>query len=188
LVKLTASGQTTGGSLTGRVTDSTGAAAAGVEITARNEATNRPYLAVSSNAGTYVFPDLDPGRYSINAKGGGAVSGVVIEVATRYVLDLKVQGEGGRAFNSLLEGATSEIGTYIQPKFFQDAPLFVNGRYRNPETFVQYLPGVNNGAVESSILGGPIRSKEILLGWQRVVNPDSRGCITATPAVQSIRE
>ena len=150
MASLMALAQTTGGSLSGSVTDSAGRSASGIEITAKHQLTGREYRTVSASIGTYAFPDLDPGLYTVTAKNGSTdarVSDVAIEVATRYLLNLSLQqpqqAEGfQRARNTLIEGATSEIGTFVQPKFFQDAPLFVNGRYRNPETFVQYLPGV----------------------------------------------
>ena len=192
MASLTMLAQTTGGSLTGRVTDSAGAPAGGIEISARNEATNRPYKTISSKEGIYVFPDLDPGRYTVTAQ-QTVVGGVAVEVATRYVLNLTLQaastGEKGvQAPNNLLEAGSSEVGTYVSPKFLQDAPLFVKDRYRNPETFVQYLPGVNNGPTESSIVGGPTRSKEILLGGASLANPDTGGILSAPPSVEQINE
>src|SRR5205814_598608 len=161
-----------------------------------HQLTGREYRTVSASIGTYAFPDLDPGLYTVTAKNGSAetrVGDVAVEVATRYVLNLNLQAaqqsEGlPRARNTPIEGATSEIGTFVQPKFFQDAPLFVNGRYRNPEVFVQYLPGVTNGPVESSILGGPTRSKDILLQGASLASPDAAGIALAFPAVEEVAE
>src|SRR5258705_14005715 len=87
LASLMALGQVTGGSLSGSVTDSAGAAASGIRITAKNEQTGRQYSAVSSSLGTYVFADLDPGQYTLNAEqpgvGAAEVHGAAIQVATR---------------------------------------------------------------------------------------------------------
>src|SRR5262245_15531439 len=118
LLAVAAFAQATGGSLSGVVTDASGAAVAGVEITAQNEQNGRQYRAVSSKEGLFAFPDLDTGRYTITAQ-QTTISGVAVEVATRYTLNLTLHpNEGTRAPNMLLEGASSEIGTYVQPKFF----------------------------------------------------------------------
>jgi hypothetical protein len=70
---------------------------------------------------------------------------------------------------------TSDLGTNFQPKFMKDAPLFVGGGFRNPENFISFMPGVNNGQQDTSIDGGPRRSKEILIDGATHTNPESGG-------------
>src|SRR4051794_36090548 len=63
--------QTNAGQITGSVMDAQQAAIAGVKITATNIATNVSQIAVSSNAGVYSLPALEPGTYRIVAELSG---------------------------------------------------------------------------------------------------------------------
>src|SRR5208283_85517 len=54
--------------ITGTVTDATGAAVANARITVMNEATNVPLSTVSSGTGTYMLRDLPPGSYTVTAE------------------------------------------------------------------------------------------------------------------------
>ncbi len=55
------------GSISGTVTDSTGAVVPGVQITATQAGTGLTVKTVASGTGTYVFPSLSPAAYSIAA-------------------------------------------------------------------------------------------------------------------------
>lgn len=63
--------QTNAGSITGTVLDQQGAVMAGVKVTATNLATNASQVAVSTSAGAYSIPALDPGRYRLVAELAG---------------------------------------------------------------------------------------------------------------------
>src|SRR5438046_10609904 len=55
-------GQTTGGTLSGTVSDPAGAVVPGVAVVAKNLGTNVEYRAQTTSAGLYVFPDLPAGN------------------------------------------------------------------------------------------------------------------------------
>jgi hypothetical protein len=55
------------GSILGTVTDSTGAVMPGVKVTVTNTGTNVSFHTVTSSAGDYLAPSLDPGTYSVSA-------------------------------------------------------------------------------------------------------------------------
>ncbi len=59
-------GQT--GTITGTVTDSSGAIMPDVKITITNTATNVPYRTTTSSAGDYTVPNLLPGTYTVSAE------------------------------------------------------------------------------------------------------------------------
>jgi hypothetical protein len=63
--------QSSNAQLSGSVTDTTGAAIAGAEIKAINEATNVPYTSVSNGSGIYVLQELLPGPYTISVTAPG---------------------------------------------------------------------------------------------------------------------
>ena len=60
--------QTGAASLTGIVTDQSGAAVPGATVTATNQATNVDYTAVSNEAGNYTMTSLPVGTYVVKAE------------------------------------------------------------------------------------------------------------------------
>src|SRR5579884_3824944 len=78
-------GQTGTGSLTGTVTDPSGAVVSGVTISAKNTATGLEVSTKSTAAGLYVIPNLPPSSYAVTASMQGfkqfRQTGVVIPVA-----------------------------------------------------------------------------------------------------------
>ena len=59
--------QTSNASLSGSVTDASGALVPSVTITATNNATGVENTALSNDAGVYSFPSLLPGQYRVSA-------------------------------------------------------------------------------------------------------------------------
>jgi len=59
------------GSITGTVTDATGAIVAGATVTVRNVDTNAIRTVTTSDAGSYTVPQLHPGNYSVRVDKAG---------------------------------------------------------------------------------------------------------------------
>jgi len=59
------------GSIRGTVTDTSGAAIAGVQVTATNAGTGVQTQAVSTDAGNYNIPQLQPGEYIVTTEKAG---------------------------------------------------------------------------------------------------------------------
>lgn len=185
LTPLFAFAQTGVGSISGQVTDPAGAAVPGASIRLVQDATNRETTTVSSDSGVYSFPALDVGAYTLYVEVQGfkklTRGGIVVATATRVSVDIRM--EVGDVTQSVdvrdeapqLAASSSDLGTSFQPKFMKDVPLFVSGGFRNPENFISYMPGVNNGVQDSSINGGPRRGKEILIDGASHTNPESGG-------------
>src|SRR5580692_5571822 len=64
-------GQGTNGSLTGQVSDPSGAAIAGASATLTNVDTNYPQVVNTDNAGIYVFKLVPPGNYVLSIAANG---------------------------------------------------------------------------------------------------------------------
>ncbi|MGH9845748.1 MAG: carboxypeptidase regulatory-like domain-containing protein, partial [Blastocatellia bacterium] len=191
--------QNSAGSLSGTVTDSNGGAVAKAKVTAKQDSTGRQFETVTTSEGLYAFPNLDVGSYTVTVEATGfkklSRSNVVIEISTRTGADLKLEvGDVNQTVNIEAEGVqlqtqTSEIGVTFSAKLFRDAP-FPAGGIRNIEQFVQYQPGVVNGAgAEGGISGGARRSKEILIDGANATNPESGGvAFNGLPSVESVAE
>src|SRR5579864_5085798 len=69
----TASGQTTFGTITGTVTDPTGALIPSVPVTVTNDDTGVTRKASTGANGVYTIVDLQPGTYKLHAEAAGFV-------------------------------------------------------------------------------------------------------------------
>jgi hypothetical protein len=156
--------QTTNGSIQGTVTDPSGAAVSGANVTARNLDTGLTVATVTSDAGLYSLANLPPGRYSVTVDGPNMKSyvreGVTVQTGSTVALDIQMQ-VGGVTENvtvsadaSQLETATSDIGATVQQTLVDNLPLEVNGTVRNPVQFITLIPGfvgkVGNNAGDNS--------------------------------------
>jgi hypothetical protein len=63
--------QTTFATITGTVTDSTGAVVAGVTVTATHAETNTETRTVSNESGVFTLAQLREGTYNLHARGAG---------------------------------------------------------------------------------------------------------------------
>src|SRR3989454_11278629 len=106
-----ASAQTDRGTITGTVSDATGAVIPGATIEAKNVATGAVYQAGSSETGNYTLAQLPAGTYEVSAALPGfrkfVRTGVVVSVAT--VLRINVTLEVGAAGESVTVEAASPL-------------------------------------------------------------------------------
>lgn len=142
-----ASAQSGAGSVTGLVTDDTGAALPGVTITATNQGTNVPYTATSNEAGNYTITALPVGRYIVKAELAGfrtaTTAAFMLEAKQIARLDFKM-GVGGvqetvevAGLAPILQTETPTVGEVISGNTVQSLPL--NGR--NTGQLALLLPG-----------------------------------------------
>jgi hypothetical protein len=93
LVASALSAQTFRGSITGVVTDSSGAAIAGAAVTLKSPSTGLTRSAVTNSQGQYLFPDLAVGQYTITVLQAGFESRKIdnVEVAVSKTTNLDLQ-------------------------------------------------------------------------------------------------
>src|SRR5207245_1471596 len=137
--------------LTGTVTDPSGAILPGVKVTATNIERNVTVSTISNEAGAFTFPPLIPGQYTITAAHAGfkqfVREGIVLRLQDK--VDLPIQLEVGDTSTSvrvtgelpLVETATATTGQVIEPKLISELPL--NGR--NPYLLTILSVGVMYG-------------------------------------------
>ena len=131
--------QTELATLTGVVTDSTGAVVRGAEVVAVNEGTNASVTTTSNEAGRYLLTNLRPGTYTVTASLSGfrksINSGVILQVAQTARLDIALtvgavtEEVTVSATTPLLETETSDRGAVIDQRKIVELPL--NGRDYN---------------------------------------------------------
>ena len=119
-------GQTSNASISGRVTDPSGAPISGARVRATAVATNVSHEAVSAESGSYTIPLLPVGEYSVEVEVAGFKAiqrkGVILQTATNQELDFPMQiGEVSDVVNvessaPLLETEMHATGTVIENK------------------------------------------------------------------------
>src|SRR5206468_8392806 len=67
----TAPAQGTTGSITGTITDETGAAVPGATVTVTQTSTNNVHTSTTSDSGFYTVPQLPPGNYRVSVEKSG---------------------------------------------------------------------------------------------------------------------
>ena len=111
LLAATAFGQTTTGSLTGTVTDPTGAVVAGATVTVTNPATGAVRSVESNEQGAFNVAALQPGKYTVTVDAKGfkkAVSHDIIVTVTQ-IASVTIPLEIGSASETVTVSASQEV-------------------------------------------------------------------------------
>lgn len=129
-------GQTSTGTITGTVTDSSQARLAAVNLKLTNTATGVSVEGQTNDAGEYTFPLLTSGVYTLVAERSGFQrvnrTGIVVELGRTARVDFALAvGQVTESLTvtgaaPLLESETSTVGQLIENKSISDMPL--NGR------------------------------------------------------------
>jgi hypothetical protein len=165
LLVVPAFGQGTNATLTGTISDSTGALIPGVSVTATNTATGVVNTVITNESGSYNFPSLLPGTYKVSAELSGFQTQTFTNVRlgnadqVRLNVTLQVGGlntavEVTVAADTLLAVSSSSIGEVINQQRVADLPTVTN----NVLDLYRLTPGIriddtgNSGSVSG--LGG----------------------------------
>jgi hypothetical protein len=124
------------GSVTGIVTDSTGAVVPDAEVIITNVDTNVSHTTTSTNAGDYAVTGLLPARYSVSVKKSGfrsaTISAFALQVDQKARVDVALEvGDATQTVSvestvPLLEQESSAVGQVIENRRVVELPL--NGR------------------------------------------------------------
>ena len=144
-------------SISGRVTDSSGAVVPGARVTARQTETNVAGTSVTDRTGRFRFPHLKVGPYEITVRQQGfreATQLLTLTVGAAFELPVLLSVEGVdtsvtvTAEQTVLEAARSQIAGTISQTEVQSLPL--NGR--NFLELALLVPGVSPTNVPSTQL------------------------------------
>ncbi len=119
--------------ITGRVIDPDGAAIPAAEVVATNEETGVSTRSQTNEAGIYVLPFLQPGRYAIGATVTGFKKyerkGVMLETAQELALDIRMELGSVtevvevRAEAPLLESTSATVSQFLDSHVVREMPL-----------------------------------------------------------------
>ena len=140
--------QSTTGRILGTITDPSGAAVAGANVTITDVQRGISRSFTTDESGAYAAPNLEPGTYRVRAEGKGFKTlerpNVPLEVATDVRLDFALQpgqvNETVVVYEDipLVNTTSATLGGTLSNQEINDLPL--NGR--NYENLLQLRPGV----------------------------------------------
>jgi hypothetical protein len=143
-------GQDPRATMTGRVTDPSGAVVPNARVRALNEATQVGGSMVTNEAGNFVIPFLPPGTYALTAEAAGfkkySRHGIQLRISERAEVNIAMsigavdESVEVRADAPLLETASASLGQVVDEKRIQDLPLFAG----NPHELIFITPGMVN--------------------------------------------
>jgi hypothetical protein len=146
-LQTTASAQTGAASITGLLTDQSGAPAPGATVTATNQATSVDYTAVSNSAGNYTITSVPVGTYVVKASLSGFKTATTkpFELEAKQIARLDFKFEVGAleeaiqvtAESPIMQTETVTVGEVISGTTVEALPL--NGR--NTGQLSLLLPG-----------------------------------------------
>ncbi|HET7345904.1 MAG TPA: carboxypeptidase regulatory-like domain-containing protein [Acidobacteriaceae bacterium] len=146
--------------VTGTVKDPSGAAIPNAQVQLTNVNTGVVRTTATNTVGIYVFPNVVPGVYGMQASANGFATvsqpPVTLQVGqtASFDFELKVGATTStvtvNAAAPALETATAELGTVVSPKEMNDLPL--NGR--NFTQLLTILPGTVNLNTDQNSGGG----------------------------------
>lgn len=199
--------QTATATITGTVTDATGAVVPSAQVTVVAHGTGLTYQATSSSDGSYTVPLLPVGSYDITIAASGfsgfKQTGIVLDVGQRFRADASLKTGGSSetitvtSTTAPLQTDESSVGNVIEGRAIQELPL--NGR--QPFTLVLLVPGVqttsraSNGFADASnqgfsrlrINGGSTLGNQFLLDGAMDTIPTINE-VSVVPMVDSIAE
>jgi hypothetical protein len=192
-------GQAGSGTITGTVTDPSGAAIVGAIVTAREPETALTRTTHSNETGNYNLPGLRPATYDVTVESAGfkrhSQTGFRLEVDQTARLDIQLQvGQVAEQIEvtgtaQLLHTENATVGAVIEQRKITDLPL--NGR-----DFTQLallVPGVATGQPGAGAGGGisigGARSEQNAFQLDGVTNSDQwDNAISFRPSIDAIQE
>ncbi|MEK7751975.1 MAG: TonB-dependent receptor [Acidobacteriota bacterium] len=207
LLVATSAAQEFRATITGLVTDQSGAAVPGVAVQVRNVDTNAVATAVTDGAGNYTAPFLRPGSYAVTIEAAGfkkfVREGLTLNVGQTAAINIQLEvGQVSEqvtvtAETPLLETAKADRGQVIDSQRVREFPL----NQRNPFMLAILSAGVNfngniiyqrpfdNGAIADwNISGGLNRNNEFLLDGAPNNAQAGNNNIALVPPVDSVEE
>jgi hypothetical protein len=159
------------GSLTGTVTDKTGAVIPNIPVTITNQATGEVRADKTNGDGTYTFVDVLPGAYSLSIAQQGNFAGarqkdIAIEVNSQVRIDVSLLPASVSTQVTVTEAApelqteTAEVDSDINQTELSELPV-TSSKGRNYEALYTLIPGAAQVQEKNSVGGNPSRSLSV---------------------------
>jgi Carboxypeptidase regulatory-like domain len=194
------------GTVSGELTDSSGAVVQGATVTLTDQDKGFTYTAKSDASGRYLFATIPPGLYTVTAEMPGfqkqGLSNVRVNVTENATANLKLKVASTSQtieVNAEAQHLSTEdavTGQVVNRRFINDLPLV--DRY--VLDFVSIAPGITNSSDQNSVSdtgtnfvsnGSRNASADILMDGASITNFEPNGGITNvtyTPSAEAVEE
>jgi hypothetical protein len=206
ILPVTLFGQAYFGTVSGELTDSSGAVLQGAKVTLTDQARGYVFNATSDSNGRYLFTSVPPGVYTVSAEMQGfqkeVRTNINVDVTENVTANLKLRVAGAtqtvqvEAQAQTLATEDAVTGQVVNRKFINDLPLV--DRY--VLDFVMLGPGITNMSDQNSVgdtgtnfvsNGSRGASADILMDGASITNFEPNGGITYvtyTPSAEAVEE
>jgi hypothetical protein len=152
--------QSTTGTISGRTVDSSGATVAGAEVHVINQVDQAIRTFSTTTTGDFVFPNLEPGTYTINAKASGFKvyerKDIILNANDRLAVgDLKLEvGAITETVEITAQAAQIQTASAERSGLLDNKQIMeLSARGRDVMTLLQTLPGVVDDNTGGDTLG-----------------------------------
>jgi len=200
LAATSAAAQVNTATITGTVTDSSGAIVPGVDVTATNTGTNVPTKTVTNDNGIYVVPNLFPGLYSVEFKRDGFETlrrpAITLESTQRARIDavLKI----GAITESMtvttdapvLDLEKPSVGTNLKGSVVEQLPLSIYGGRSVEDFAVAITPGysIYSSPYGAVVNGGQWFTKDYTVDGTSATGDIPGNSMQAGPSMEAVEE
>ena len=167
LLPSSATAQALYGSMTGTVTDDSGAAIPGVTVTVTNEGTGLQFDTVTDETGTYTVRNMPGGTYTMKAslQGFKEFSQTGVPLSPGGIVRINGKLEVGALSESvtvtteaaLLKTDKADVSVDLRPEDVVNLPL---NQYRNYQSLMNLVPGATPPVFQNSQTDTPGRALE----------------------------
>jgi hypothetical protein len=198
LAAVTVFGQSNLATITGTVTDQSGAVVANAQVTATNVGTNAATTVTSNAQGYYTIVNLPIGTYALSVDKAGFKhferKGLTLEVSQiaqiNVVLPVGAQSETVEVTGDapLLQTQSAELSTNLNNQAVTNLPLNVAGGRTLSKFMFAFVPGVEGDDYNSHINGSVALSKEVMIDGTSAVAQLGGYLNESQPPMESIQE
>jgi hypothetical protein len=187
--------QSVQGVVTGNITDVTGAVVPAAEVLLLNQGTKVQQTTKTENNGTYRFPLVPPGTYTVTIKASGftdrQISDIIVDASTTVPVSAVMSVKTATATievttsTSLVQTASSDLATTVDTRTIDSMPLLT----RNVFDLAFAAPGVTQGMNLQAASGGARESgTTYMLNGADNNDNFSEGSHNITPPLESVAE
>lgn len=187
------------GSLSGTVTDSTGAVVPGAVVNATHVSTQTKLTTETTGVGTYNFTGLAVGHYTVSAEKTGfrtvVFNDVLITQQSNVRVDFTLQPGAVTqtvevtAPAPLVEERSASYGVSVLTSTLNDLPIQVAGSKRSLYSYLSTVPGVQNAGFQNNVMGSVGMNSEVVIdGVSAEYNPGVAGVASNPQSVEALAE
>src|SRR4051794_22885429 len=152
------------GTISGTITDATGAIVPSAKVTVTNRDTNTTFTTNTGEAGQFTVPNLSPGTYNLRVEKEGfkasVTNGMPVDAGSNVREDVHLEvGSATQAVEVQAEAVALQTDnarsqTVITDKLIKDLPTVVGGNLRSPFDLAILAPETKNFGDNNFQIGG----------------------------------